>query len=571
MSATDSGISRPQVIGRAAPMCHEEVLIPRKLYKKGSRHNTGSLSHVTTSEQPAESTAWMPENAVYHSSSARVHSFVGYPKSARSKDVKQGSTFQPLQLHTSHLRKSKYPPSLLFHEKQEDQIMVKSSRSKDGKFYTRIEFVSMTAPEQQQQLQTSTSKKEKHVRYLEPLFMDSEGKGKAIDVNPNRGRDYNNVNVVDTAESCGDQKQSYSGRLLSGRIKSGTQKITNEDLLQLAIGKQLDLPGDADNATNAVHGHHHCRKRGRRRYYHVDKHDNTRSIPSKSIAQSNLCDLQIQPSVSSSAIAQFQDNSSDVTVSSSGSTHHNSHSQRRPDRDGMVTLEEGHKNQECVNEIVVNCPTVINSSLLASPHKSQGTTKDSERALSCSIERQTYPQLQKSGHAKGILHFSSRINSHGSRVANRILLNSHSERFHAPSSKQHGRIKLSHSLAEKRRASDGSESSRTGYRITLSGTNTISSSGVLHQVNNDYSRCLSRSRQRRKVQQQKNIFGNSSGKKKAENNSNMMLRAYKKAHQPVKVCLRGTKKKIIDLLETNSSSASSVLDHSCELPELYAE
>ena len=180
------------------------------------------------------------------------------------------------------------------------------------------------------------------------------------------------------------------------------------------------------------------------------------------------------------------------------------------------------------------------------------------------MERHTvaYPHLRKSEHRKGI-HLNSQINPHDKR-GNRIIFNSHTVtglgRF-LSSSKQHGRIvNLSHAITE---------GTNTGYRVTLRGNNSSSLDNVYHQVS-DSSRCMLRSRQRRKVQLQRNILGNLSGsKKKVEQNSNVVLRAYKKTHQPVKVCLRGTKKKLIDLLRTNSSN--SVLDDSSELPELYAE
>ena len=550
----DSGPDRPQVIGKAAPVCSEAELLTKK-WSKGSHDSIGSLSQMTMSEQPAEFTAWVPENAIYQSrsSSAKMYNSMGYQSS--SKDTQSNATFQPLQLHTSHLKKSKYPPSLLFHEKQEDQIMVKSSRSKDGKVHTRIEFFSMTAPEQQQ---PSVAKKERRVRYLEPLSTDSEGKAILSDKNARKDEDHHN-DFVDCSVENHNQKQSYSGRLLSGRIKSGTQQVTEEDLQHLAIGKQLT--SDDDNTMYAQYiSRHNGRNRGRRRFYHIEKHDSTRSIPSKSIAKSNLCDLQIQPSVSSSALIQYQDNSSDVTASSSSSTHY--HPRWIRDREGI--LEDSRNNtQECINELVVNCPTVVNSSLLASPHKSRSGANESERALS-SVERHTvtYPRLRKSGH-KRIIHCNSQINSH-SKVANQILLNSHTERF-LPSSKQHGRIiKLSHAITEKGREPEGSN---TGYRVTLSGSS--SNSPDIHHWVNDSRRCMLRSHQRRKVQLQKNILGNLSGSKKVEQNSNVVLRAYRKAHQPVKVCLRGTKKKLIDFLRTNSSN--SVLDNSSELPELYAE
>ena len=418
--------------------------------------------------------------------------------------------------------------------------MVKSSRSKDGKVHTRIEFFSMTAPEQQQ---SPAAEREKRVHYLEPLSADSEEK--STNKKATKGADH--CDLVDYSESRHQKHESYlrSGRLLSGRIKSGTQQVTEEDLQQLAIGKHL---ASDDNATQLLLNHN-SKNRARRKFYHIEKQDSARSIPSKSIARSNLCDLQIQPSVSSSALIH-QDNNSDITVSSLSSTHY--HSQRR-DREGILEDSQTTK-QECINELIVNCPTVVNSSLLASPYKSHSGTNDLGRVLS-SVERHAYPpRLRKSGYRKSIHSLNSPINSYG-KAANQILLNSHTERF-LPSSKQHGRIKLSHALTDRK------EGSSTGYRVTLSGNN-VNSADIHHQVN-DSSRCLLRSRQRRKVQLQKNILGNLSSKK-VEHHS---LRAYKKAHQPVKVCLRGTRKKLIDLLRTNSSN--SVLDSS-ELPELYAE
>ena len=549
----DTGPVRPQVIGRAAPVVFSEAELLTKKCSKGQRNSIGSLARMTMSEQPAEFTAWVPENAIYRSrsSSARTQNYsTGYQ--SRSKDTQQSNaTFQPLQLHTNHLKKSKYPPSLLFHEKQEDQIMVKSSRSKDGKVHTRIEFFSMTVPEQQQQ---SVAKKERRVRYLEPLST-ADSEGKATDKNARKHEDHRG-NLVE--HSSTENHHLNSGRLLSGRIKSGTQQVTEEDLQQLTIGKQLASQDDNAMYTQYV-SRHNGRKRGRRRFYHVEKHSSTRSIPSKSIAQSNLCDLQIQPSSSSSALIQYhQDNSSDVTVSSSSSTHCCNNLRRiLKDRGGI--LEDRQNAQECANELVVNCPTVINSSLLASPHKSCSGANESDRALS-SVERHTvaYPNLRRSGHRKGI-HLNSQINSQRDY---QILFNSHTVtgRF-LSSSKQHGRIvNLSHAITE---------GTNTGYRVTLRGNNSSSLDNVYHQVS-DSSRCMLRSRQRRKVQLQRNILGNLSGsKKKVEQNSNVVLRAYKKTHQPVKVCLRGTKKKLIDLLRTNSSN--SVLDDSSELPELYAE
>lgn len=537
MSVVNTGIGKPQMIGKIAPVCSEAELLTRKC-SKGSHDSIGSLTQMTMSEQPAEFTAWVPENAIYQSRSSSA-------KTSRPKDAQQNATFQPLQLHTNHLRKSKYPPSL-FYEKQEDQIMVKNSRSKDGKVHTRIEFFSVTAPEQQQQ---SAAKTEKHVRYLEPLSTDSAGM--ATDKNTGNGEDHHDYSAENR-----HQKQPHSGRLLSGRIKSGTQQVTEQDLQQLAIGKQL--ASIYDNATTLfASSHDHGRNRARRRFYHVEKHDSTRSIPSKSRAQSNLCDLQIQPSVSSSALIQYQDNSSDVTMSSSSSTHY--HSQRIRDKEGI--LEDRHNTQECVNELVVNCPTVINSSLLASPHKSHSGTNESERALR-SVEQHTvaYRHLQKSGHRKD--HLKSQITSH-SKVANQIFLNSHTEKF-LPSSKRHGRIKLSHALTERSREPEGSN---TGYRVTLRSSN--SPGNIYHRIN-DSSRCLVRSRQRRKIQLQRNVLGNLGGGKKVDQNSNItMLRAYKKTHQPVKVCLRGTRKKLIDLFRTNSGN--NVMDNASELPELYAE
>lgn len=565
---TDADPGRPQVIGRAAPLCYEaELLSQMRKCSKGSYDSIGLLGQMTMSEQPAEFTAWVPENAIYQSrsASAKTHS-------SRMKEIHSNTTFQPLQLHTSHLKKSKYPPSLLFHEKREDQITVKSSRSKDGKIHTRIEFFSMTVPEQQQQPTPVANKKERRVRYLEPLSTaDSEEKlSIATDKSTRKGEHNHRGDPVEySAAENYHQKQSYSGRLLSGQIKSGTQQVSEEDLRQLAIGKQL--ASDEDNAatyTQYVSRYKHGRNRGkRRRFYHIEKHDSTRSIPSKSIAHSNLCDLQIQPSVSSSALVQYQDNSSDLTVSSSGSAHHHSH--RVGDRER--TLDDRHSTQEGVNEIVVNCPTVINSSLLASPHKSRSGTNESERVLS-SVERHTvvtYPHLRKSGHRKGF-HLNSQINPHSKAATNQILLNSHAvtERF-LSSSRKHGRIiKLSHAITEKSRELEGPN---TDYRVTLRGSSSASPDNH-HQIC-DSSRCMLRSRQRRKVQLQKNILGNLRGSKKAstaeQNSSNVMLRAYKKAHQPVKVCLRGTKKKLIDLLRTNSSN--NVSDSSTELPELYAE
>ncbi len=555
------------MIGRTVPVVFSEAeLLTKKYSNKGPRDSIGSLAQMTRSEQQAEFTAWVPENAIYQSrsSSAKTyinHSTPGYQSRTATKDTQQSNaTFQPLQLHTNHLKKSKYPPSLLFHEKQEDQIMVKSSRSKDGKVHTRIEFFSMTAPEQQRQ---SVAKKERRVRYLEPLTMvDSERK--VSDKNSRRGEDHlRDGDPMEYSEAENPhQKQSHSGRLLSGRINSGRQQITEEDLRQLTIGKQL--ASEDDNAMYSQYvSRRNGRNRGRRRFYHIEKHDSTRSIPSKSIAQSNLCDLQIQPSLSSSALIQYQDNSSDVTVSSSSSTHHNS---QRIIRDSEGILEDRHQlnTQECANEFVVNCPTVVNRSLLASPHKPRSGANESDRAIS-SVDRHTmtYPHLRKSGHRKGI-HLNSQVNSH-SKMA---IFNSHTvtERF-LPSSKHHGRIvNLSHAVTEKSREQ---EPTNTGYRVTLSGSSSNSPNNIHHQVGNS-SRCMLRSRQRRKVQLQRNILGNlSSSSKKMEQNSNAVLRAYKKAHQPVKVCLRGTKKKLIDLLRTNSSN--SVLDDSSELPELYAE
>ena len=557
----DTGPVRPQVIGRAAPVVFSEAELLTKKCSKGQRNSIGSLARMTVSEQPAEFTAWVPENAIYRSrsSSARTHNYsTGYQ--SRSKDTQQSNaTFQPLQLHTNHLKKSKYPPSLLFHEKQEDQIMVKSSRSKDGKVHTRIEFFSMTAPEQQQQ---SVAKKERRVHYLEPLST-ADSEGKVTDKNARKHEDHHG-NLVE--HSSTENHHLNSGRLLSGRIKSGTQQVTEEDLQQLTIGKQL--ASEDDNAMYAQYvSRHNGRKRGRRRFYHVEKHSSTRSIPSKSIAQSNLCDLQIQPSSSSSALIQYhQDNNSDVTVSSSSSTHCCNNSRRiLMDRGGI--LEDRQNAQECANELVVNCPTVINSSLLASPHKSHRGANESDRALS-SVERHTvaYPHLRRSGHRKGI-HLNSQINS---QRGYQILFNSHTVtgRF-LSSSKQHGRIvNLSHAITEKSREAEGTN---TGYRVTLRGNSSNSPDTNIHHQVSDSSRCMLRSRQRRKVQLQRNILGNlsSSSKKKVEQNSNVVLRAYKKTHQPVKVCLRGTKKKLIDLLRTNSSN--SVLDDSSELPELYAE
>ena len=554
----DAGPDRPQMIGRAAPVVFSEAELLTKKCSKGPRNSVSSLAQMTMNEQPAEFTAWVPENAIYRSrsSSARTYNYsTGYQ--SRSKESQQSNaTFQPLQLHTNHLKKSKYPPSLLFHEKQEDQIMVKSSRSKDGKVHTRIEFFSMTAPEQQQQ-QQSMAKKERRVHYLEPLSI-ADSEGKATDKNVRKSEDHHG-NLVE--HSSTENHHLNSRRLLSGRIKSGTQQVTEEDLQQLIIGKQLASEDDNAMYTQYV-SRHNGRSRGRRRFYHIEKHDSTRSIPSKSIAQSNLCDLQIQPSSSSSAL--IQDSNSDVTVSSSSSTYCNN-SRRIIIKDRGGILEDRQNTQECANELVVNCPTVINSSLLASPHKSCSGANESDRALS-SVERHAmaYPHLRKSGHRKGIHHINSQINSHGKR-GNRILFNSHTvtERF-LPSSKQHGRIvNLSHAITEKSQEAEGTN---TGYRVTLRGNSSNSPDNINHQVSNS-SRCMLRSRQRRKVQLQRNILGNLSGsKKKVEQNSNVVLKAYKKTHQPVKVCLRGTKKKLIDLLRTNSSN--SMLDDSSEL---YAE
>lgn len=555
------------MIGRAAPLCSEVDLLTRKCCK-GSRDSMpqiGSFAQMTTSEQPAEFTAWVPENAIYQrrSASAKMHNSTVYqsrPESA--KEIQSNATFRPLQLHTSHLKRSKYPPSLLFHEKQEDQIMVKSSRSKDGKVHTRIEFFSMTAPEQQQ---PSLAKKERRMRYLEPLSTVGSDQEKTTDKNASgKGEDHRGDLVEYSAAENPHQKLSYSGRLLSGRIKSGTQQITEENLQQLAIGKQLASDDDsAAICTQYYVSRRNGRNRGRRRFYHVEKHDSTRSIPSKSIAQSKLCDLQIQPSVSSSALIQYQDNSSDVTVSSSSSTHYHSQGIIR-DKEGIP--EDTRNTQECVNELVVNCPTVINSSLLASPHKSRSGANESESTLS-SVEQHrhavTYPHLQRSRHRKGIHLNSQTKNSHSKVAANQILLNSRTERF-LPSA---GRIiKLSHAVTEKSQEPEGTN---TGYRVTLSGSRSSNSSDIHHRIG-DSSRCMQRSHQRRKVQLQRNILGSLSGSNRAEKNSKyVVLRAYKKAHQPVKVCLRGTKKKLVDLLRTNSSN--SVLDNGTELPELYAE
>ena len=141
-------------------------------------------------------------------------------------------------------------------------------------------------------------------------------------------------------------------------------------------------------------------------------------------------------------------------------------------------------------------------------------------------------------HRKGI-----HLNPHDKR-GYQILFNSHTVtgRF-LSSSKQHGRIvNLSHAITEKSREAEGTN---TGYRVNIivvRGNSSNSPDTNIHHQVSDSSRCMLRSRQRRKVQLQRNILSGS--KKKVEQNLNVVLRAYKKTHQPVKVCLRGNKEKV---------------------------
>ena len=547
------GMRKPQVVGRAVPVSSERGLAARK-------HSIGV--QFTVSEQQVDFGTWVPDNAVYQARclSATMYNSIGYLRSDGLREVAPNPLFRPLQLHTSHLRRSKYPLSTVLRDKQEDQVRVKTSRTKHGQLRTRVEFFTMSASEQQSA--DSVLTKDKQVHHL--LTTDSERE----ESSPKHVM-YHDVGHIDGHH----QQQPYSGRLLSGRLlsgrmESGSGQGTADDLLQLVIGKQL---ADRDNHTQLV-SRCNGKSKTKKRPYRVEKQDNTQSIPSKLTSRSNLHDLQIQPSGSSSVALLHQDAAPESTSSSSFDkqchVQSDSNSGKKlkhwRSRDGMLRkskLTTKHSPQG-QNEVVVNCPTVINRALLATPHRSHGNADEAERTIHAAVanQRHSYPSLWKNKNSDGrkTAKLNPQTNPH-SRLGtqlNQILLNSHTERFLPPTAKQHERGRLPHVLADRNEIEDSSVS----YRATLS----------THHQAKDSSRCMVRSHQRRKDQLQKNILGNSSGKR-AEQNSDSAVKVQKKAAQPMKVCLRGTKKKLIDLLRANSSSSTVSDNTSSELPELYAE
>ena len=316
-------------------------------------------------------------------------------------------------------------------------------------------------------------------------------------------------------------------------------------LQQLAYGKKL-ASSDDDNATQFVSCHNHGRNRARRRFYHIEKHDSTRSIPSKSIAQSNLCDMQIQPSVSTSALIQCQDNKN-YSVSSSSSSYTLPFTDRDL-RTGKVLWKTD--TVLILRNALMNLLSTTPQSLIAlflHHHSSLAVVQMSQKehwvlwssTLWCIL---IYEKVDTEKDFTSTLWLM-------------LTARQQIKYFWTPTLRDFCLLRtsmegLSYSQIQRNREPEGSN---TGYRVTLSGTNS-NSPDILHRINNS-NRCMIRSHQRRKIQLQKNILGNLGGSKKAaDRNSNVVLRAYKKAHEPVKVCL---KKNLIDLLWTNSSNSVS--------------
>ena len=545
LEQSHTGEGNSEILGKAV-LFYSDGTDPLARGQSRSNHERiGAATQFTVGEPSVDFPTWVPENAIYQTrcSSSMMYNSVGCLGQERTQ---HSPSFQPLQPHTSHLRKSKYPPSLIFRDKQDDVITVRNSRNKDGKVRTKVEFLAMTAPDKQ------SAVIKKQVRYLDPLPTEHEGTGS----NP-KEVDHD----IDDAENQ-QQKHSFSGRLLYGRMKSGSQRVVIEDHKELAIGKQVDSREEKDTQLQSRYKDRNFM--AKKKLYQVEKYDSTQSIPSKSMARSNLCDLQIQPTVGSSLVLLHQESSSNTTVSLNGNDSKlggmlkdGTHSDGKTTK---LTIDTCHYER---SGVILNCPTVIDSTLLATPHKSHGDTSEPGRVTSSimSKQRHSFPDLRKSAQIQHVT-----VNSHNKLVAkqlNQILLNSSTERF-LPSSKHHRRIKISHALT-------GRRESDTGYRVTLRGS---SSADVHHhhhhhhQVKDYSNRCVQRSQQRRKVQLQKNILGNSGFKRVEQNTKPAVTRSYyKKAPQPVKVCLRGTKKRLNDFLRTNSASSID-----SELPELlYAE
>ena len=543
MNAADGS----HVLGRAVLFYSDVDSVARKR----SRGYREGFSSFMDGEQTIEFASWIPENAIYQtrSSSAKMYNSVGCLMSERARQL--GASFQPLHLHTSHLKRSRYPPSLVVREKQDDMIMVKNSRTKGGNVRTKVEFLTMTSPEK------PTAVIKKHLRYLDPLTHETEGVGKEKII-----RQHNSALDAEN-EPLGDAGP-YAGRLLYGRMKSAARRVLKEDLQQLAIGKKT-ANGTCSQSTTKVR-----EKGGRRRkkHYPVEKQDSTNSIPSKTTARSNACDLHIQPTTGSSSCLLREENSgSDNSVASSVLTEQ----RERATEGGQGTKFTVEVQDHDGSDVVLNCPTVINSSLLATPHRSQGDAKLTNESVrrnsshtSISNQPHSYPSLQRNDNAHrhasqhhGYQHAVSSYSKLAARQLNQILLNSCTERFLPSSRHHHAGIKLSHRLADRR------ESAGTGYRVTLTESGNSDVPGQ-HQIK-ESSKCLLRSRQRRKAHLQKNILGNSTSCKKVD----QLARPHRKQPLPVKVCLRGTKKELVDFLRTNSGT--SLENVSCELSELYAE
>ena len=541
-----------QLLGKAVLFYSDIDVLTRRNSKGYRGEGIGAATQMSVYEPVMDfaTCTWVPENAIYQTrrSSSTMYNSTGCLASNKSIDSQASSSFQPLHLHTNHLRKCKYPPSSLVREKQDDVVMVRNSRNKDGKVRTKVEYLTMTAPEKE------SAVIKKRVRYLDPLPIESEATGGSHN---GKGNDYHGQDnfQIDNAE----QRRLYSGRLLYGRMRSGTQRVVVEDIQRLAIGKQQDSGEDKQT---------HSRSKGsgktktKKKFYQVEKHDSSQSIPSKSKARA--CDLQILPSPSSSAAALQSDSKSDSNVSPSTSAQLLARGDSKKGRyveDGQPTNFTVEICDRESDNVIVNCPTVIDSTLLATPHRSQ---KQGERVTSSvlSKHRHSYPSLRKSADPRrsaGLHNQSTKTsNKLAAKQLNQILLNSSTEKF-LPSSNLHGRIKFSHTHTGRKESGN----STTGYRVTLGGS---SSAEILDEQVKGSSRCMLRSRQRRRVQLQKNILGKA-GAKIADHKS--MMRSYRKAAQPVRVCLRGTQKKLIDFLRT--SSASSIDNNSCNLSELYAE
>ena len=530
-------------------------------HSKGYREGSSvSGTQYQVCDQALDFATWVPENAIYQTrqSSATMYNSMGCLTANKLVDSQASSSFQPLHLHTSHLKKSKYPPPLIVRDKQQDDLVtVKNLRRKDGKLRTKVEYLTMTTSEKK------SGVIKKRVRYLDPLPMDEE-------VTSNRcSKDVDHHYWDD-----GDNSQSgrlYSGRLLYGRMKSGTQKVTEEDLQRLAIGSANQRKRMDDKQTEVL-SKSGGNVKTRKKLYHVEKQDSTQSIPSKSTARANNCDLQILPSPESSAAVLHRNSNSDTNVSSTRAQVNGAGDIKLGDvllKDGSYTEDGRAANfmvEFCDREsenVIVNCPTVIDSTLLATPHRSNKNNGE-EKVISTGAnkKRHSYPNLRKSTDLRSSLyqHNHQTTNSQRKLAAgqlNQVLLNTCTDKL-LPSSNLHGRNKFSQALVEQR----GSVNSATGYRVTL-GSN--SSTEIHHHQASDSNRCVLRSRQRRRAQLQKNILGNPGRTNKLDRNSTAVPR---RGGQPVRVCLRGRKKMLTDYLRTNSSNS---IDNSCDLSELYAE